>query len=35
MQTELRIKEIQKSSMFYVRVLNVQINKKLKWKLHI
>jgi hypothetical protein len=35
MQIELRIDEIQKSSVFYVRVLNVQINNKLKWKSHI
>ncbi len=35
MQVELRIEEIQKSSAFYVRVLNVQINSKLKWKSHI
>ncbi len=35
MQIELRIEEIQKSSAFYVRVLNVQMNCKLKWKSHI
>ncbi len=35
MQVELRIEEIQKSSAFYVRVLDVQMNSKLKWKSHI
>jgi hypothetical protein len=35
MQIELRIDEIQKSSTFYVCVLNVKMNNKLKWKLHI
>jgi hypothetical protein len=35
MQVELRIEKIQKSFAFYVRVLNVQMNSKLKWKLHI
>jgi hypothetical protein len=35
MQIELRIEEIQKSFAFYVRVLNVQMNSKLKWKSHI
>jgi hypothetical protein len=30
MQVELRIEEIQKSLAFYVRVLNVQMNSKLK-----
>jgi hypothetical protein len=35
MQIELRIEEIQKSSALYVRVLNVQMNSKLKWESHI
>ncbi len=35
MQVELRIEEIQKSFAFYARVLNVQMNSKLKWKSHI
>jgi hypothetical protein len=35
MQIELRIEEIQKSSAFYVCVLNVQMNNKLKWESHI
>ncbi len=35
MQIELRIDEIQKSSALYVRVLDVQMNSKLKWKSHI
>jgi hypothetical protein len=35
MQIELRIQEIQKLSALYVRVLNVQMNNKLKWKSHI
>jgi hypothetical protein len=35
MQIELRIEEIQKTSAFYVRVLNVQMNSKLKWRSHI
>jgi hypothetical protein len=35
MQIKLRIEKIQKSFAFYVRVLNVQMNSKLKWKSHI
>jgi hypothetical protein len=35
MQVELRIEEIQKLSALYVRVLDVQMNSKLKWKSHI
>jgi hypothetical protein len=35
MQIELRIEKIQKLSALYVRVLNVQMNSKLKWKSHI
>jgi hypothetical protein len=35
MQIELRIKAIQKTSAFYVRILSVQINNKLKWESHV
>jgi hypothetical protein len=35
MQAEVRIEEIKKSSTLYVRVLNVQMNNKLKWRSHI
>jgi hypothetical protein len=35
MQIQLRIEAIQKTFAFYVRVLSVQMNSKLKWKLHI
>jgi hypothetical protein len=34
-EIELRIEEIQKSLALYVRVLNVQMNSKLKWRSHI
>jgi hypothetical protein len=35
MQIELRIKAIQKTSAFHVRILNVQMNSKLKWRSHV
>jgi hypothetical protein len=35
MQIELRIEAIQKTFALYVRILNVQINNKLKWKSHV
>jgi hypothetical protein len=35
MQIELRIKAIQKTFAFYVRILSVQMNNKLKWKSHV
>ncbi len=35
MQIELRIEANQKTSAFYVRVLSVQMNNKLKWKSHV
>jgi hypothetical protein len=35
MQIELRIKAIQKTFAFYVRILNVQMNNKLKWRSYV
>jgi hypothetical protein len=35
MQIELRIEAIQKTFALYVRILNVQMNSKLKWKSHV
>jgi hypothetical protein len=35
MQAELRIETIQKTFAFYVRILSVQMNSKLKWKSHV
>jgi hypothetical protein len=35
MHVELRIEAIQKTFALYVRILNVQMNNKLKWKSHV
>ncbi len=35
MQIELRIETIQKTFALYVRILNVQMNNKLKWESHV